>query len=89
MRPEVAWFAEQMEKKLLANDHKGGWDKMSYEELKSRLIEETGELIGALYSKDPKRIIDEATDVANFCMFISDVAKKTEGEGNEANQEES
>ena len=29
VRPEVLWFAQQMEAKLKANDHKGGWEVLN------------------------------------------------------------
>jgi len=44
LRPEVRWFAEQMEKTLRDNDHKGGWNEMSHWELVGRLEEEVAEL---------------------------------------------
>ena len=44
LRPEVQWFAEQMELQLRANDHKGGWQGDTYMALLTRLKEETDEL---------------------------------------------
>lgn len=77
VRPEVARFAELMEQKLRANDHKGHWLGSSLSYLIARLREECGELIDAvLYEEDstPGHITEEAADVANFAMFIADVA---------------
>jgi NTP pyrophosphatase (non-canonical NTP hydrolase) len=77
VRPEVARFAELMEQKLRANDHKGHWRGSSLSYLIARLREECGELIDAvLYEEDstPGHITEEAADVANFAMFIADVA---------------
>ena len=44
LRPEVRWFAEQMELQLRANDHKGGWQNDHHQTLIGRLQEETAEL---------------------------------------------
>lgn len=77
VRPEVARFAELMEQKLRGNDHKGHWRGASLSYLIARLREECGELIDAvLYEEDstPGHITEEAVDVANFAMFIADVA---------------
>jgi len=43
-RPEVKAFAMVMEKKLLENDHKSGWKRMSLTALIGRLLEESAEL---------------------------------------------
>ena len=81
-REAVARFAEQMEKILKENDHKDGWDSMSPWDIVERIRQETDELFLTLH-KDPgypwhenekwcKAMIDEATDVANFCMMLFD-----------------
>ncbi len=44
-RPEVVAFADAMEAKLRANDHKGGWQEDAPHELLRRLIEETAEVV--------------------------------------------
>jgi NTP pyrophosphatase (non-canonical NTP hydrolase) len=43
-RPAVVAFANAMEAKLRANDHKGGWDRDSPDALMARLEEEYAEL---------------------------------------------
>ena len=48
LRPEVQWFAEQMERKLRANDHKGGWQDDTELALLIRLLEETSEVLAKL-----------------------------------------
>ena len=79
LRPEVRIFAEAMERRLRANDHKGGWKHETvYAYLLPRLLEELGELAMLLsdaYLQTPKseRILQEAADVANFAMMIADV----------------
>lgn len=78
IRADLAWFATQMEGKLRQNDHKGGWDNATFGYLQARLIEEIRELEAALMAT-PKpdrqgwtaKVIQEACDVANFCMMIS------------------
>jgi hypothetical protein len=47
LRPEVAAFAQLMERELRKNDHKGGWKDDTTHELLERLFEETAELIGS------------------------------------------
>ena len=66
-------FANEMQKKLDDNSHKTGWDQCSDAYLLNRLRQETGELARAVARKDdPKAIIREAADVANFAYFIAD-----------------
>lgn len=84
MRKEVIAFSEDMERKLCANDNKGGWSTCELTWLLRRLREETGELagaIGALMHADlvdmrAQFVIDEAADVANFAMMIADNARR-------------
>jgi len=65
MRPAVIDFSKAMERKLVVNDHKGGWDERhcSVGYLEDRLIQELGE-----YFKN--RDVTELPDIANFCMMI-------------------
>lgn len=72
LRPVVAWFAQQMETVLLANDHKGGWDPSDIGYLKDRLREECVELEMALDARPNDQAQREAVDVANFAMMIAD-----------------
>lgn len=75
VRPELRWFVVEMEKKLKANDHKGGWDNMSANELRSRLEDELQELTLVLdkpaHLYTPQQAVDEAADVANFAMMVA------------------
>jgi hypothetical protein len=73
IRIPVLWFADQMELKLKDNDYKGGWDKCTGIYLMGKLLEETIELKNTLDQKfDPKLVVEEAIDVANFAMMIAD-----------------
>ena len=75
LRPEVRWFAEQMELQLQANDHKPGWQNSSYSSLLTRLEQETKELEELM--KEPwadrkDEMVKECADIANFAMFLAD-----------------
>ena len=75
LRPEVKWFAEQMELKLRTNDWKGGWDGEDELWLWSRMMEEAAELHSAAFMPGERtlsRIAGEAADVANFAMMLAD-----------------
>jgi phosphoribosyl-ATP pyrophosphohydrolase len=74
IRSEVMWFAEQMERKLRANDHKGGWRNDYIRHLNYRLGLEQVELNVALTKGIAEEIISEAADVANFAMMVADLA---------------
>ena len=76
LRPEILWFAEQMEKKLQSNDYKGGWNDCSIKYLLYSLKEEIKELSDELNQKsNSSNIIKEAADIANFAMMIADKCK--------------
>ena len=76
-RPQLAWFAERMESKLRANDHKGGWLGDDMESLLRRLDEELRELWHEYHSINRwEKFIDEAADVANFAMMVADKARR-------------
>jgi hypothetical protein len=75
-RPALKWFAQQMEAKLRACDYKGGWDALSFGQLFSMLRDEARELWDVIfYTGFEPEIIEEAADVANFCMMIADIAR--------------
>ncbi len=88
-RDEVLWFANQMERKLSKNDHKGHWRNSGFDYHQKRLGQEVKELARALSKFDSgdmsigtaQRIIDETVDVANFAMFIADLARDFVGGG--------
>ncbi|MCK5601150.1 hypothetical protein KAR91_04720 [Candidatus Pacearchaeota archaeon] len=94
LRPELEWFAEQMEKKLKENDDKRGWagEKLSWmHSLLEREVKEVKaafkDLGDASWSGDEEHIndaleevVEEAADVANFAMMIADLANKRKGD---------
>lgn len=85
-RPEVCAFADLMEQKLQANDHKGGWRGDAPWPLFLRLKEEVRELADLLgpgtrgdFASWAYRVGREAADVANFAMMIADVCGALDG----------
>jgi len=71
MRPQLAWFANEMERQLEANDHKSGWQYYTLKQLLRRLKQEVGELERAI-NVGKLDVVEEAADVANFAMMIAD-----------------
>ena len=79
LRPEVRWFAEQMELRLRENDWKGGWHNERLGTLCAKLRIELSELERFLFPRrelELERITSEAADVANFAMMIADNAQR-------------
>lgn len=84
VRPSVQSFAQDMERVLRLNDHKGGWEDMEYLDIHRRIEDEWGEMNGAIamliqHGPSPERleaIIHEACDIANFAMFAAAKAHK-------------
>jgi len=70
-RVSILDFAEDMERKLKANDHKGGWLFTDTMLLLTRLEQEVVELRQAYMNNEWERIVDECADVANFAMMIA------------------
>ena len=80
LRPEVQWFAEQMELRLRANDWKGGWRDEDIDWLWARMWDEERELYQAMHPStwpevDYDGIVKEAADVANFAMMVADTCR--------------
>jgi len=72
LRKEVRWFADRMEAKLRANDHKGGWAKGYAEYFLCKMNEEFKELLEALESGNYEAGISECVDLANYAMMLAD-----------------
>jgi hypothetical protein len=76
LRESVLRFAVDMEEKLLANDHKGGLDRMSMAVLFDLMVQEELELMAAIEGGFAPNIIGECVDVANFAMMIAEKARE-------------
>ena len=72
VRPEVQAFAFSMERRLRANDHKGGWQYESDEYLLESIFDELTELTNAPIHE----IENEAADIGNFAMMMRDNADR-------------
>lgn len=72
-RESVQWFAEKMEQKLQANDHKPGWNGLPDPYFVKRAQDELMELAEALArGMSSEDVIQECADVANFVMMLAD-----------------
>lgn len=77
-RKSVRDFAREMEDRLRDHDAdrgEHGWDCESFTWLMDRVLDEIAELDDAIEEDDHKRVIEEATDAANFLMMIADNCK--------------
>ena len=75
LRTEVLLFAYAMEQKLRKNDHKGGWKNRTNGELWHKFHGEIREFDEAMINRatnDPRPILMEAVDIANYSMMIAD-----------------
>jgi len=75
LRPPLAWFAREMEKKLLANDHKTHWRCLGCCIPLIRATEEIHEAAEALGEGRLVAFIVECADAANFLMMAADNAR--------------
>lgn len=78
-RPEVLWFATEMEKHLREHDGtkgKQGWHDMTFLELCDLLGDEREELADVLWHGTLEDVIREAADVANIAMMIADNSRR-------------
>jgi hypothetical protein len=77
---KVKWFSTFMADKLVLNSYKGKWDEYSVQWLFEKLIVEMSELYNSMIRYDNvgnhKKIINEASDVANFALMIADIIHK-------------
>lgn len=71
LRPEVWAFAQAMESRLRANDHRTPkWPACSDQYLTSQLLGALGDFVTALTSG--RGIRDRGADIANYVMFLVD-----------------
>ena len=76
VRPEVKWFAGEMEKQLGANEHKGGWQDCDSSFLLEELHKNYDELFWLTLDDPLEDICRRAANIANFAMMVADNVKK-------------
>ena len=78
LRPEVQKFAEEMERQLQANEHKGGWEDCTICHLIVELRRNSYELERAALRVDAgltssiPSVVRRAANVANIAMMVAD-----------------
>lgn len=72
LRPEVARFAEEMEKQLQANEHKGHWKDCRYSFLINELFRNYSRMLNAFMSNNASEILRRTANIGNFAMMIAD-----------------
>jgi hypothetical protein len=78
LRPEVKRFAEEMERQLQANEHKGGWEDCTICHLIVELRRNSYELeraalrVDAGLTSSTPSVVRRAANVANFAMMVAD-----------------
>jgi NTP pyrophosphatase (non-canonical NTP hydrolase) len=75
VHPSILRMAQTMQHKLNKNHHKAHWSKATFQELRRGLNAECAELREAIITNapDPEKW-EEASDVANFAMFLAETA---------------
>lgn len=69
-RSEVHWFADEMEKQLKANEHKGGWSNTAGEFLMKEMEKNYLQMVyGNLTPHDFQK---RCANIANFAMMLAD-----------------
>ncbi len=71
LRPEVQRFAEAMERRLRANEHKSGWQSCDSSFLMGEL-EKNYDALWKLQPTDKVDILCRCANIANFAMMIAD-----------------
>lgn len=79
LREPLKWFSEQMEQRLKANDHKGGWDRETFGYFCAKIHDTVHKLTSKRFIKNPdlNLITKEAIDLANYAMMIADNTRHT------------
>ncbi|MGE4334606.1 MAG: hypothetical protein AB7E55_01345 [Pigmentiphaga sp.] len=72
--PEVAAFAQAMERQLRANDHKPHWRQAGPQQLLAHLIDEVQELIEA--TRSYTRALEQAYSSADGCPTRTEVLER-------------
>ena len=71
-REEVKQFAISMEKALLENDEKGGWQNDGATYFADKIYQHTKEMNLAVNQVKYKTALKHAIDIANYCMMYHD-----------------
>lgn len=85
VRDEIGFFAEEMEKQLKANEHKGGWENSSYEHLGKELNDNLWKLDKCSSHSEYRR---RCANIANFAMMLADNDRREELERPKVKSEE-
>lgn len=72
LRPEVQRFAEEMEKQLQANEHKGGWKECHFSYLIDETFRNYDRMVTHFTKNDTPAILRRAANIANFAMMVAD-----------------
>lgn len=78
IRKAVRLFAEAMERRLIANDHKRSWGEIPFRDLLHLLEGEVRELWQAYENRSAcdenryQQVTKECADIANFAMMIAE-----------------
>ncbi len=78
-RPAIMEFAREMERRMRANSHKDGWDRLRPTWCLRRALEEVGEAFEAVGQRE--LFPAECADAANFLMFAATNHTKNRGQG--------
>ena len=71
----VRKFADAMEERLAANDHKDGWEDCDDDYLWGKFIEELSEFQRVINKQgNDRKKLREAADLANIVMMLADNA---------------
>lgn len=74
LTPDLRRFWDAQVYKLRRNKHKGRWADLSVEDAMVGLMDEAGELQGAIGEGSSMEILMEAADVGNFALIVANVA---------------
>lgn len=74
VRDDLRVFVEGMVRKLFENRHKGKWEDLNTQTAMDAMLSEVDELYDALSAGVSNEAFDEAVDVANFALILSNMA---------------
>lgn len=77
VRPEVAEFGLEMEKQLIANEFKGGWENCTHTYLIHQVQKNVHGLMNSISHSEFRR---RCANIANFAMMLDNVDRREEVE---------